>query len=743
MTVTIAASEGRTGARLSAQREALWAACSMLLSGLVAAWALRLWEWDLNTPFELQGDAIWVAMETKDAVENGWYWHNPDLAYPFGQFGSLFPELNVLHLGIVKLLSYLFQSPFAAAGIYFVLGFPLAALTMHLLARQQRIAPPAALAIAVLFSCAAGHQEQFGHLWLSAYWVLPLGVWVVLEVLRGRPLLPPTGGPKWRSRITMRSAFVVASLTVIGLSGVYYVAFLLILLGISAIGRRITGTGLRDWVPGLGSAMYMLIVLSIPLLMAKAGSSGAVMSGPPPTNRSFAESETFAGKLMDLVLPWPGHQLDALAHLTWAYNAVTTSTVEVAALGIVGVAGAWGLAAVAMKTLLGVKSSERLRHWALLSGTAFAFYIVGGLGSFTALFFVSVVRTWSRMSLILLLFALLSVGYWITRLAARRGALVGLIVATTVMATGVMDQVNPKRAPNHIVNASRFAALKSYTATLEERTGPGCPIFQLPVTQFPESSGSGDMAGYDQLVPYLASKTLRWSSGAIRNTAESEWQRAVPLTDVRQLSSDLAATGFCAIEVDTAGFDANTDPRQLLARELGPPVAQTSDQRYVAFKIPRALASEGSKSRLLRPLLVTLDGYPPLRDRGGVRQPVGSWTSLRIVNLSHERVSINISMKVTPIGPQSRDLDIKSDTGAAVLAKTLHPTLPNPIDFSVSAGPGTTKLAVSLSGDLVRSDAAGGPATVWISEMSVSGGGPALRATTLQEQLKTGTVTPN
>ena len=90
-----------------------------------------------GTPFDLDGDGPFVSMQLRDLADHGWYWHNTDLGYPFGQVASFFPELNVLHVGIVKALGLAASDPYTPGVVYFVLGFPLAAATMFALARSQ------------------------------------------------------------------------------------------------------------------------------------------------------------------------------------------------------------------------------------------------------------------------------------------------------------------------------------------------------------------------------------------------------------------------------------------------------------------------------------------------------------------------------------------------------------------------------------------------------------------------------
>lgn len=735
---------GNRGASRSGDLGAALAAALVALG--VALWSLRLWDWRVGTPFGMDGDSTFVAMQLRDIADQGWYWNNPDLAYPFGQNGSMFPELNVVHVLAVKALGLFASSPYTPGVAYFVLGFPLAALAMYALVRSQGMSRWAAFLAGVLFANAPGHQELFGHLWLGAYWVVPLGMWVVLEVFHGRPLLsPPSGSGLLGGRLGRRTWLTVGALTVVGLSGVYYVAFTLVLLVVAAVAGRWRAGTARGWAPGILSCLYLGGVLLVPLAAAKLATRGEVITGRLPTARAFSESETFAGKIMDLVLPWPGHLLDPLAFLTFAYNAATHATAETSALGLVALAGWLGLVVVALRSLATDRLPDAdLRSWSALSLVATAFYTVGGAASFFALFFTPQVRTWSRMSLYILLLGLLAVGWWLTRLEARRGRVTAIVVALLLTVVGVLDQTNPGRAPDYAADATRFAGLTSYTRSLQAATRPGCPVFQLPVVPFPESAGTGQMNGYDQLLPYLASDDLEFSSGAMRGTAAADWQLGVDVGNPQGLATQLAAAGFCAVEVDAQGYTAETDPRPALERTLGAPIATSSDGVFTAYPLPTGAAPDAAaRARLLEPTIVAVDAYEigPGGADGAVGQWIGPDVTLRLANLGTTDVPVTVTMTVTPEGPQDRTLTIVDEDGAEVSRTTLAAGRSTPVSLDLVAPAGTTSLRMTTSGDPVRLTQPPIVVSARLSDLTATTSSDA-RVASMQDQVRTGTVVP-
>ena len=107
----------------------------------------------------------------------------------------------------------------------------------------------------MLFAVLPGHQIWFAHLWLAAYWMVPLALWLVVEVARGhgcgparRHARPGHGG---RPVVCVR---LMAILVAVGLADVYYVAFTPLLI-VAALGLRlVSGARPRDLLPVAGAA---------------------------------------------------------------------------------------------------------------------------------------------------------------------------------------------------------------------------------------------------------------------------------------------------------------------------------------------------------------------------------------------------------------------------------------------------------------------------------------------------------
>lgn len=710
------------------------AALAALLAAVVGVLSLRLWQWRPGIPPSLTGDSPVVLTQLDDVLTNGWFWADDAIGFPLGQNASFFPELNVVHVLGVKALGLLGGDAATVGTLYLFLGYPLVAVTTYLLARSERLTRAAGVVVGVLFAAAPYHAERFEHLWLGSYWTLPIALWLVLSVARGRtPFDPGTTASRGTWLLTL------LALTLVGLSGAYYAGFTLLLLAAVLVLRAGSGRAPGWWRGGLASIGVLGAVAALPLVAARIGMAGTELTGTRPATRTPLESERYAGRIIDLVLPWEGHRVEPLGALTQAYQAAGRPVAETVALGIVGVVGAAALLIMGLRALAGDRVvAPRLRLWAALLVVAGLFYTAGGLGSLVALFATPQLRTWSRLTLVILLLALLAVGHWLSR-PRPRGPAVAL--AAAVLVVGVLDQTNPDRAPEWAATQERLDDLTSYTGTLAAATEPGCGVLQLPVMRFPE----GHLPeGYDanaQLLQHLTTRALAWSHGGMSGTQAGDWPVGLELDDPQRLVRGLRAAGFCAIEVDTAGVAADAPEVAALTSPLGPPVATSADGRLVAWSLQSAPAGAADDAeRLLRPVLVGLAAGAADVDGQDVVQDSGPRAGLTTSNLTGADVGpISVAVDVTSLGGVDRELVVRD--GRTELARTtITPDAATRLTLQLTAPPGYHRLTIEVTGDPVRDDADRSVSARFANLTATSPA--AAHVVSLHDQARTGLVLP-
>ncbi|MHA3835635.1 hypothetical protein ACXR8F_07920 [Terrabacter sp. AAH1] len=610
---------------------------------------------------------------------------------------------NDVHVWILTALGLLTGDPFTVLALYFFLTFPASALTMYWLCRRYYIARPAAVMAGVLFSVIPGHQERFPHLFLAAYWAVPFAAWLIIETAQGRSVL--NGSPaKAGLRRVAHYGVPVLMLVSIGLGDVYYVAFTLVVVAPILLMRQMRRIDLRE----LARLSLPLVVMVAPTLVsiaaARRRADRDLLTGSMPFGRTFLDSNRWAGQLIDLVLPWPGHRVPNLGARTEAYDALTGTTGEVSAIGVVAVIGLVALVAVASSSLLrGGPSSLPPLLGALFVASliSLGFFARGGLGALTAFLVTPQIRTWSRLFLFIGLFALLAMAWFVTRLRARAGGRRRMVaVSALLLVVGVLDQTNPGRAPDYTGNSAYLAILKDFDDRVQQNLGDGCDVFVLPVVGFPEVN---DDLWSDLMSLGLASNDLHWSFGAIKGTAQADWQLGLSSTDPQRMVEDLASVGFCGVVVESSFTQRSPTLATQIPRLLGGAVATSSDQRFAAYRlegvrkeIESRLGSAGVAARAeaaLHPVIGTLAGAWAMDEAAGRRFPLGPGPSISLSNMSGKDVAIRLDLTLVAGADTGVTLRLEAP-GTRSEPLTLTPSGRGSLSLTVTAPPGMSSVAI-------------------------------------------------
>ena len=709
-----------------------------VLSVVAAVQALRLWSWRPGIPLSLSGDAPQVLLQVQGILEHSWYGTNPSAGAPFGLNSSWFTTADALNFLCIQVIGIFSHSPATVAVVFFLAQFPLAALTAYWLARKLGLNRPAAVVVGVLFSTLPGHQEWFAHLWLSAYWMLPLAVWLVVEVARGTPLWPPAGALRSHGapgRAVRRRAMALAAIVAaIGLSDVYYVAFTVILLAFALVLRLATGTRPRKLVPEVLTTAAVGLLCGATLFVATRGRASDLVTGALPAQRVIGESETYAGKLIELVLPWYEHRAEPLRFLTYAYGVAAPPSVERPALGVVALVGVVALLWAGLRSLAGGRRAMGLTGLlAALTLVCLAFYTRGGLGSLVALFVTPQIRTWSRFVVLIGLFGLLAIGIWLSRQGRRRGRRWAWPVAALVCLVGVLDQTSPRAAPDYSALRSEVAGLTGYARAVHGTVGD-CPVFQLPVVAYPEETPPGTMGDYDHLLPIvLAPAGLTWSYGAIRGTARYDWQLALPVDRPNALLQDLADAGFCAVSVDRDGYVGWSDPTSTIQARLGAPIAMDDSQNLAAFTLADVPPDPTRRDAVLRPVVASAGGS--LVDTSGAEpfQWTGPSTQVRVANLGKAPVRATVAFTLEGNGERIRTVRIRA-VDQPEQTVTVSAQRSERITMEITAAPGTSTIDVTADGEATPVPGSAGHqlAALKLLDLRVDAG-RAVNAASLQE----------
>ncbi len=593
---TSAPEQPRPGTRgATGPKEWTMALGAAALASGIAVWVLQLWRANLRIPLVYKSDGVFELMSIKEVLDFGWDLTNPRLAAPFGQESYDFPAHgdDTLHLLIVKALGVFSHDAALVMNVYFLLCFPVIAVVTYLVLRRLEISASVAVVIAVLFTLLPAHFDNGEiHIFLGAYFTVPISCYLVLVQLRGGELFGRDvrrGG--LRAYATRGSAAMVAVCVLLGSAGNYYALFTAALLAMASVLVFLGTRRPRPFLCGLVATIAIVGVVALnglPTLIyvAQHGRDTQV------AHREAAETDAYGLALTQLVLPIESHRIPALASATRNY--LSTAPVPVTGetsfdtLGVISVLGLLYATISLFAACAGGPGYARLldrraARAALAAGLAFLIGTVGGLATLFAYLVNPQLRAPNRIAIFIAFFALYGAALALERLwRALQGPRRRLIFAAALacaLSIGALDQTSPAMIPSYRELAAQYTSDGSFVRAIEHRVGADAEIFQLPMIEFPEGAGPPS-DGWVDAVGYLHSSHLRWSYGAMIGRA-SDWQAALAGRPLRSLLEGVTAAGFAGVSFDALELHEGEAEIAALTRELGvQPLVSEDGQLY-------------------------------------------------------------------------------------------------------------------------------------------------------------------
>jgi phosphoglycerol transferase len=512
----------------------------LVAAGLFGRWSLEAW----NQPHWLEGDPLEVYARVKLAGEQ--------------------PAATLLGLGSVESLGAPGRADWTGYPvpdrIVFVLTGTLAALTGLMAAVQLMSAAIFGLNAASFFLCAR---------WLRWRWEWAAGLALVFAFC--------TYNLRWGVTLSFSQTFTLpplfllcarcchrgialgwaSRLLALGLAlwlaqGQPYLAYFAgvvsggaLVLGLS---RRIPRQRLTPLFWFLGALLTGFLACNARTIIHRFDAAETA-----PLVRSTSDLKTYALRPLEWLVPPADHRLPALGRIGRAYFDHREGHGEFFYnyLGVVG--------AVALAWLLGHTVRRMLRRprripdavLGLLWITAFG--LAGGLNTWLGGAGLDIFRAATRIGIYAQVWVLLFLGGSLGRLLQHRIASHALALLLAGLA--IWDQTPPLADPStRQANHARWQEYATFTANLERALPAGAMVFQLPVTAFPESARIGTMPDYEHLLPYLTSRSLRYSYGHLADAPALRWSRHVGRLPGPQLVAALEQVGFAALWIDTRAY---------------------------------------------------------------------------------------------------------------------------------------------------------------------------------------------
>jgi hypothetical protein len=590
----------RTG---SLKAELLPALAAALLATAIGVWALQLWKTTLHIPiFVSPGDTLFNLIMIKDVIQHGWDLTNPSLGAPIGQEVFDYPALSgdSFYLVIIKALGIFSSNPAMVLNIFYLLCFPLIALTSFGTMRKLGVSAYPALVCAVLYAVLPFRfQSGEQHVFVSAYFTVPVSCYLVLVTFKGSEIFLRDGRHAGlRGYLTWRSAGLVAVFLVIGSADSYFALFTVALMVPAAILALLATRRPR---PFLGAALAASVIIAavalngLPTIIYDAQHGSDTVA----TTRLPYESSLYGLSLASMVMPIEDNRIPLLANLTESYDTTTIipkstpgSEPTFTSLGLVGTLGLlWLLSVLGIHCLRreGAKPSDlRGVHAALGASLAFLIGTAGGLATLFAYVVTPQLHAPGRIYLFIAFFAMLGAALGLDRLHGRivtrpRGQSAFIAILAILLLVGVLYQTSPAMIPNYPANTNYYNVRRAFAQGIESRVPGNGSIFEIPYVPFPQGVDPGKIAAYENLWGYIFSNRLRWSGGAMEGR-RANWVPAFLDKPLAQVLAGVCALGFKGISVDTAGLpEEGAQIVPALTRALGVSPLRSAEGRFLFF----------------------------------------------------------------------------------------------------------------------------------------------------------------
>jgi phosphoglycerol transferase len=585
----------------------LWMLGQAVFLALLLFVYLRGWDRDFRVPFRFSRDSLSAAMQTKSTVDNGWWWFNPRVGAPFGLDELQYPANANVDQAIVWGISRIVHDPALVGNLAWCVMVVLSGLSATWCLTMLGVSRVSGLVAGTLFALTPyALYRSTGHFWLVIYLVPFAGAASVL-LASGRPERWYWGRP---------FAGLLAGCTLLAFNYVYYAFFAcFLLLAASAIGwlqcraRR---------VGAAGALCVGLIVAGTCLNLAPSVRSWSTHGTPTMVpEKTAGEAEIYGLKIRQLVSPGLWHRFPPFqAWLAREQEAGFPLETENGStrLGVVATVGF-----LMLLSLLFVPRAARLlrQHETVLAASRLTLAsvllaTVGGFGSLFNLLVTPDIRGYNRIAPFIAFYALLAIALAADALVSGRRR---VVLVTAIAIVGLLDQRAATVYLNsiHTAVAAEYTSARRFVGEVEAKLPAGSMVFELPVRTYPEDDGGPRAQPYENLKPYLVSRTLRWSYPALSDE-QARWQQAASLLDPPRLASELAAADFAAVLVDRDGYaDAGAAVVAALESAIGPGAVLGETARYIALDL-RSIVSAADRptflSKVRRGTPIT-EGLPP------------------------------------------------------------------------------------------------------------------------------------
>lgn len=582
----------------------IWFVVILILTAIYLIFTLGLTNGvRFDVPFTYEGDGLEYNLLTKTMIETGWWLENPMVGAPDKLEMYDYPVGNNLDFLIMKIISIFSGNYAVVMNMYYILGFFLTAICSLYVFRQILISYPVAVFGSILYSFLNYHFYRLGHFNLVSYFMIPLIILVILWVLQREPLFIRNTGKidsliRFKLTVTQKgiiSIFIILITSTQSYYGYFAILFLIIATFWSASRFYDLATLMNGVITGLLLALCTILNKLPSLLYYLSNGPSFAMKYRYPY-----ETEIWGLKLIQLILPTPGHNIPFLAEIAQQYtvNRPLVNENVSASLGIIGTIGFllllfWVFFRGWKPLLTHMKDRSILMdHLSLLTISAVFIGTIGGISAIIAQIFPEI-HSYNRISLFIAFFTTLAIALILQLIFEQYRAKpffcpLFLILLLVILTFGVYDQVPASFALTAGSDREKeFIAQDKFFSQIEKNMPSGASIFILPdIGGFPNSGPYEKIKGLDSLKPYLHTRDLKWSYPTMRDRFWDNWQIDVTNSKPQDMLGHLFITNFTGLLIDGYGYaDDGAATEKMFTNLTGITPFMSEDGRYAFFDL--------------------------------------------------------------------------------------------------------------------------------------------------------------
>jgi phosphoglycerol transferase len=540
---------------------------------------------NITYPFFKGGDAEFANWGVQRLIE-GWIFNNPRSGFPFGSTFLDYPSSDTGGFAVLKILGMLSGEYYAALNLFFLLSFPLITVTSFASFRALRLNSWFSLSACLVYTFAPFHFLKAGHIFYTWYFVVPIFFYAAFKVFYFQKSAE-------HKQYYFKGILLLAFILFIASSfGVYYALFGTIVIGIAGIAGALSHKNYSNFTLSIGA--IAVITLGVIANVSPSLINNSIEGkNPAAVSRSIYGSEIYGFKIVQLLIPRPGHHFAPLSKKAEFYNSSTPLVNEnmASSLGIIGSLGLLILAGVLIKSLSGRSVDSRLCLLALIGITLILFGTIGGLGSVFSMLITASIRGWNRVSIFISYAAIAAFFIALQTFIEQRHRFsntkfVAPVIAFALIIFSIYDQTTWACKSCNLALQTSFKMEKGFIADLENTLPKGSAIYQLPYMYFPENPGLYRLPDYEHAIGFSNSKDLHWSYGGLKGRKGDNFFRALAKEPIKKQVEVIQNLGFNAIYIDKRGFADNGNAvLSELKNMIGNPIATRKDGEIVVFQV--------------------------------------------------------------------------------------------------------------------------------------------------------------